>query len=163
MKNRERTTRKLHDLAPIVLLGLFALCILAVLLMGADVYGDMVRQDRQIFAHRTCAGYLSTRLRQARSTEAVTISDFGGGALVITEEIDGTDYNTQIYCYNGWLMELYAAADGDFTPADGEKLMELQALDVEKQNDLLEITLTAADGDSRELIFALNGGTTHEE
>ena len=74
MKNRERTSRKLHDLVPIVLLGLFALCILAVLLMGADVYGDMVRRDRQNFAHRTCAGYLSTRLRQARSTEAVTIS-----------------------------------------------------------------------------------------
>jgi len=163
MKNREQTTRKLHDLAPVVLLGLFALCILAVLLMGAGVYGDVVLQDRHAYAQRTCAGYLSARLRQAPSADAVAISDFGGGALVITEAIDGICYSTRIYCHNGWLMELFAAEERDFAPEDGEKLLEARALELKKQDDRLQIILIAADGSRQQLVFALDGGTAHEK
>lgn len=163
MRNTEQTTRKLYDLAPMVLLGLFALCILTVLFMGAGVYRDLVQQDRQVYAQRTCAGYLSARIRQAPSVDAVTISDFGGGALVITEEIGGTDYCTRIYCHDGWLMELYAATDGEFVPEDGEKLLEARTLELKKQDDLLEIIVTAADGSCQQLAFALDRGTYHEE
>lgn len=155
MRRTERTTRRLHHLAPLLLLGVFALSILAVLLYGAQVYSDLTRQNGEAYEDRTAAQYLSMRLRQAPSTEHISLSDFGGGALCIAESVGDETYITRVYCHDGWLRELYGAETVDFAPEDGEKLMELQELTFEIEDELLCVTVTGGSGKVQPLYFRL--------
>ena len=64
---REQNT-KLHmsALLPLVVFALFAVCVLSVLLTGANVYQRLTQRDRDSYQRRTGAQYLATRGRQAR-------------------------------------------------------------------------------------------------
>ena len=42
---------------------------------------------------------------------------------------------TRVYCYEGWIRELFSAADYRFTPGDGEKIAEMA---VDHTNDQLK-------------------------
>lgn len=66
-----------------------------------------------------------------------------------------------MYCHDGWLMELFAAEDGDFSPEDGEKLLPAQGIALELDNGLLKVMLTDAAGDVHSLY--LNGRLSHEK
>ena len=130
------------SILPVLLLpAVFALCLLGVLLTGAEVYSTLTENSASHHACRTASGYLSTRLKQSNGVYA---EDFDGvTALVFPEEVDGKTYITRIYCYNGWLRELFTAENGNFSPKDGEKLLEMDTLSVimEENRILLEFTL----------------------
>ena len=146
-------TQKHHTtgLLALLLFGLFAVCILAVLLTGGQTYRRLSERDDAAYAARTAAQYLSTRVRQA---EAVEVSSFAGlDALTLTEELEGAAYVTRIYCYDGWLRELFAAADAEMSPADGEKVLEAVELTAERQENLLTVTL-----DGQEILLHLRAG-----
>jgi len=115
---------------------------LGVLLRGAAAYRTLAARDEAAQQRRTCVQFLSTKVRQAPSAGAVSLSDFGGGALVITEELAGQTCLTRIYCHEGWLMELFTVGEGAFQPADGEKILPLEHLSFRLQNgDYLQIIL----------------------
>lgn len=158
MNTKEHRHNTITHLAALLLLGLFALCLFAVLLYGVKAYRQLTARDRQIYDSRTCAQYLATKVRQAPVAEAVALSDFAGGALVIRERLDGQDYVTRIYCHQSWLMELFTADADDFSPQDGEKLLEVQALTFGLEDGLLEISITPKDGMPRQLALFLRGG-----
>ena len=92
------------------------------------------------------------------------MADFQGcDALELTETIDGTPYITRVYCYDGYLRELFSAAEAQMTPADGEKVLEAQALTVEWMNgdggeQLLEMELTNADGTTQRVVLSVRSG-----
>lgn len=137
----KKKASKITDLLALTVFAVFAVCVLAVLLHGADGYRNLVRQGEENFRVRTAAQYVSTRVRQA---ESVTVTEFGGcDAVTIPEEIDGAAYVTRVYCFGGYLRELFCARDAALTPADGEKVMELESLHLSVDGDLL--TATAPD------------------
>lgn len=139
--------RSISSLATLLLLGVFAAGILSVLLSGAAAYRRLTERDRLAYDSRTCLQYLATKVRQAPSV--VELSGFGEAvSLVIREEIDGAAYCTRIYCHDGWLMELFTVADGDFEPRDGEKIMEARSLALTRMGDLLRVEIV--DGNGRE-------------
>ena len=116
-----------YGLAALLVLAVFAVGILGTLLGGAGIYQRLTWRDQTAFNSRTCAQYIATRVRQASGT--VEVACFGGvDALVIPESIQGETYLTRVYCYDSWLMELFAAESGSFEPQDGEKLLPAQAL-----------------------------------
>lgn len=158
MRKTDRTTRRLHQLAPLLLLAAFVLSILAVLLYGARVYSNLTRQNQVVYEERTAAQYLAMRLRQAPSADHISLSDFGDGALCIAEVVGDEMYITRIYCHDGWLWELYGAEEGDFAPEDGEKLMELQGLTFETEDELLRVSMTGSGGELQLLYFRLQAG-----
>ena len=122
-------------LLSLLLLLVFAVCVLSVLLTGADTYQTLTRRDQDSYDRRTAAQYLATRVRQADRADGIAVADFQGcDALELTETIDGTPYITRVYCYDGYLRELFSAAEAQMTPADGEKVLEAQALTGEKQS-----------------------------
>lgn len=153
MKN---TTSKITDLMALLVFALFAMCILMVLLTGADVYRDLVREGVGGFSRRTAQQYVTTRVRQAQT---IRMENFGGcDALVTAEETNGETYLTRIYCYDGWLRELYAAETADLSPEDGEKLLEAEALTLMYGEPLLRAQITLADGSCVELILSIRSG-----
>ena len=120
---REQNT-KLHmsALLPLVVFALFAVCVLSVLLTGANVYQRLAQRDRDSYQRRTGAQYLATRVRQARGP--VTVTDLQGTpALAFSQEEGGEVYTTWVYCHDGWLMELYAQPDRGLAPADGAQIL----------------------------------------
>lgn len=125
-----------------MLLSLFAVSVLGVLLAGAGVYSRLTRRDDCAYNSRTGLQYVASKVRQAPAPGAVQVGDFGGVvALAVTEQVDGADYVTRVYCYDGWLMELFCAARAEFEPRDGERLLKAQSLELEQRDGLLYVKL----------------------
>lgn len=161
MKN-VREKPKITALAALLVFCLFAVCILGVLLAGAGSYRQMTQSGEQVYEARTAAGYLTMRVHQSDRQGAVRVEDFSGiFALVLEENVEGTSYLTRIYCYDGYIRELYSRKDGTFSPEAGEKILPARELTFEMEEDLLTVSVTLDDG-SREtltLLLRSEGGT----
>jgi len=143
---------KVDNLLVLLIFGVFAVCILSVLLTGADVYRKLAARDQIGYDQRTAAQYLTTRVRQADRLGDVSIRYFEGqDALVFTEVIEGGTYQTLVYCYDGYLRELFAAAGGGFLPEDGERVLEARGLSIRQDGQLLEMELTSPSGEVQRL------------
>ncbi len=152
---------KLHitGLLALLLFAVFAVSILSVLTTGAGVYRRLAERDDTAYTQRTAERYVAAKIRQAGSGDAISVEDFRGvTALTVREEIGGIVFLTRIYCYDGHLRELFSMEGGDLTPADGESILPLAALEGECTDDRLILHLTHEDGTQRELILALRGG-----
>lgn len=157
MKNT-KGGKSVSGVAALVVFGLFAICVLGVLLTGAGAYSRLTERDAEAYDSRTCVQYLSTKVRQAAAPEGVEVGCFGDGdALYFYEDIGGEKYLTRVYCYDGWLMELFTAADGDFVPADGEKICRLQAMDISMERDLLCFSLVDGSESAVQFIRGVRG------
>lgn len=155
---QEAAKAKLTDLAAGLVFGVFALCLLLVLLTGADVYGKLVDRGQGDYTRRTATQYLATRVRQADQV-SVTVEDFDGlETIVLREQIGGSTYLTRVYCYDGWLWELFTAEGGEFSPEDGQRLTEAENLSLKLENGLLFALLRFSDGTTRELTLYLRSG-----
>lgn len=144
----EHRKRKVDNLLTLLLFGVFAVCILAVLLTGADVYRRLSHRDQLSYNRRTAAQYLTTRVRQADRLDALSVRVFGGqDSLVFTEEIDGISYETLIYCHGGYLRELFAVSGGKYLPEDGEKILAVKALSIRQDGQLLHLELAVSSGE----------------
>ena len=99
-------------LTVLLLFAVFAVCILLVLLLGADTYRGITQRGQAAYDRRTAVQYLSAKVRQAKNGGAVSLSSSGaaGDTLSLAERAGGGDYVTLIYCYDGWLRELFSAA-----------------------------------------------------
>jgi len=134
-ENRSRIT----DVLALLCLTVFALCVLLVLLTGADAYRKLVTRGEESYARRTALQYLTTRVRQA---EAVEIGEFDGcEALILSETLDGEIYTTRVYCYEGWLRELYTVPGAQVSAKAGTAILEAETLEVKLQDSLLTVTL----------------------
>lgn len=146
-------------LTALIMLALFSLSILFALLSGAGVYSRLTRQTRISYDSRTAIQYIATKVRQAIAPDAVSVSSFHGtNALRITQSVDGTDYITRIYCYDGYLMELFTIDADGFSPEDGEKILPADDLRIAYVNSLMVITLTDTHGTVRQLKLNIRNG-----
>ena len=146
---KEKRT-KMTDLLALLVFALFAVCVLAVLLTGAKVYRNVVDRGEAQFETRTTVQYVTMHVRQA---EAVEVTDFEGcDALTIPQTIDGEVYLTRIYCYEGFLRELFCAENAALSPDDGEKILPAESLHLSVEGRLLTIRI-----DDQEIFLHLSG------
>jgi len=151
--------RSISGLAALILLGVFAAGILTVLLTGARAYKGLTGRDAVSYDSRTCVQYLTTKVRQAPAPDAVVLSAFGeGDSLLLRENIDGREYWTRVYCHDGWMMELFTLADAGFAPEDGEKILPVQSLAMERSGDLLRLDVVDGNGTENTVLLTLRGG-----
>ena len=147
----------LDGLIALLLFGVFAACVLTVLLTGANAYQRLTERDQSAFNRRTCAQYVASRVRQSDQADLVSVSDFGGeSALVLLDP--GGDYVTRVYCHEGYLMELYTDVLSDMAPEDGEQILSLRALDFTLEDGLLTAVIENEDGGIEELRLSLRAG-----
>ena len=155
MKMQAKDNRIL-SLTAVLLFAVFALCVLASLLSGAEIYRSVTQRDRDSYDRRTAVQYISTRLRQADARGAVAVEEYEGlDALVLTENINGRDYSTRVYCYDGYLCELFTAADNRLEPQAGERILPLEELTLSLEQGLLTAEFTFDDGESRQASLML--------
>ena len=132
---------RITQVLALLTLTVFALCVLLVLLTGASCYRGLVDRGEDSYARRTALQYLTTRVRQA---ETVEIGEFEGcEALILEETIDGECYTTRVYCYGGWLRELYTVPGAKLPPKAGAEILEAETLELTREGSLLRVKLGA--------------------
>lgn len=65
----------------------------------------------------------------------------GCEALVLGQTIDGEVYTTHIYCYEGWLRELYAVPGAVLPPQAGSAILEAESISLKREGSLLTVEL----------------------
>ncbi len=157
---RQENDHSLNGLLAMVLFGVFAACVLSVLLTGTDAYQRLTERDQASYESRTAAQYIATRVRQADCAGGVSAGTFGDSdALELWETVGESTYVTRVYCYDGWLRELFTDAGGDFAPEDGEKVLEADSLAVTLSSfGLLTAQITSADGTVQQVVLTLRSG-----
>lgn len=154
--------RKLTDLISLVVFGIFAVCILLVLLTGAEAYRNMVNRGDAYYHRRTATQYIATRVRQSDMDQGIRVAEFSGlDCLELREEIQGEVYLTRVYCYEGYLRELFTGENGQVSPESGEKILEAREITLSLEADILRANITLPDGCVQELVLYLRskGGT----
>ena len=153
---RTRIHYHLDGLIALLLFGVFAVCVLSVLLTGASAYQRLTQRDMAAYDSRVCLQYIAARVRQADRDNGVSVEPFGGrDALILTEE---GGYATYVYWHEGYLMELYTSVDGDLAPEDGEKLMASGGLELSLEDGLLTVDITQGTGEQDTLCLSLRSG-----
>ena len=150
------TKSHIEGLLALVLFGVFALCILAVLLSGAGTYERLTKRRQEAYATRTVPQYIATKVRQADEAGAVSVGEFGGVQALELKEMPGEEeYITRIYCYDGYLRELFSSAAGSFQPGDGERILETEQVEFSLEDNCLKITVTGTDKEKTQLMLSL--------
>lgn len=152
-------TRKKSNLGSVLVLLVFAVfmvSVLLVLLTGADVVQTLTQRDQSSYNQRTAAQYITTRVRQGDQSGMICVRSFAGqDALVLTEEIDGICYETLVYCFDGYLRELFQEVGLDLEPEFGEWILPLEAFRVSDMGDYLQVALTLEDATDETLYLRL--------
>ena len=154
--------RHIVDVAFILcLMLLFVLCALSVISLGAGIYKKNIESMKDNYDHRTACAYITEKVRQSDTNGAIFVQDlFGQNALVLQEEINGTLYNTYIYDYDGYLMELYARADlNTFYPQSGQKLLEVNSFDISQESDSLFLANIVLSDGAKESVYIAKRST----
>ena len=159
MKEYTKRTRT-HVIAPLLIFTLFTSCLLFVLLSGANIYKTHTNNEKINFENRTLTQFLSTKIKQNDCADSIKTGSFDkalstdiGDTLHIIQNIDGTDYSTRIYCYEGYLCELFTEMSDDFHPADGTQIMPMESITYTVSNNLLTIDITCANSNKQTLVL----------
>jgi len=159
-------TKKQHisGVLTLLLLAVFALCLLMVLLTGAGVYQRTVERDQIGYEERTLRQYLASRVRQTDCIDAVMVSSFtyeeGEDTLSFVQDFDGEVYLTRVYVHDGYLRELFCAQEDEFLPEDGEKVLAAESVSfsLDEERRLLTAELFGADGEESVVMLHLRSG-----
>ena len=138
MMKKQPIKHQIDGLIALLLFGVFSVCILAVLLTGADAYRRLTDRDRAAFDRRTTLQYIATRVRQADTQDGVRVGEFNGVDALIFSEEDG--FITRIYCYDGSIRELYAEESIELTLEAGEPIMTAGPLGFSMADGRLTVT-----------------------
>ena len=158
MKIKEQK-RKADTVLVLVLFGVFAVCILAVLLTGADAYRRLAERDEISYDRRVAAQYLATRVRQADEAGCVAVESIDGvDVLILREEIEGEHYETRVYCYEGYLRELFAGEGEAFAAGDGEQILKAESMALSLEKQVITAEITDSDGQVQTMTLYLRSG-----
>ncbi len=145
---------KLHSIDSLFVLLLFALFIMTAMFItvsGAAAYRNASEQMEERFNKQTCISYITAKIRANNEADKITVGELEGiSALCINDNIDGLNYVTYIYQYEGTVRELFCGADISLHPSAGIALTKAKALSFEKKGGLFEIKLTDAEDKTTE-------------
>lgn len=114
----------------------YAICIMIILLTGANIYKGINDRDTAAYNNRIINQYIVNHIRQS---DDLSIEDFGDSQALVLHN-SNEDYITKIYLYNGYIMELFIPCDSDMEPEAGTKIAKAKNFDIELEDNLLEVT-----------------------
>lgn len=161
---RQSIKHSMDGMLTLLLFGVFAVCVLVVLLTGAQAYRRITERDQAAHSRRACVQYIATNVRQNDRVDGIRVENFQGMDALTFHTAPG--YITRIYCYQGHLMELYAPEGVEMLPEDGETILALQSLQMELSQGILSVTVEDEAGEISRLSLSLRsagGNVPHEE
>jgi hypothetical protein len=153
--------QKIGNVFALLIYCAFTAAILLVLMLGAQIYQGMVERNTINADQRTAISYIEAKLRHSDTLGDVYTGSFQGyvefpyiSTLYLEENYGDLTYHTMIYCYDGWLRELYCEKGLEFLPEDGMKVLPVQRLDYQEDADSGLIKITCVDNQG--ITFELN-------
>lgn len=142
---RERKS-PMNGMLLFLIYGMFALLSLFLVVIGAKVYRRVVAVGEENTSVRSSCLYVANKVRMHSGT--MSLEERGGiPVLVLSEESETGEYESQIYFYNGFLCENYQKAGVDFIPEAGERLAEIdQVVFEEEESGLLLMRILDFEG-----------------
>lgn len=143
----------------LVLFGVFSVCVLLVLLQGARSYERLTTRGQESYDERTAAQYIVTRIRQADACGCVSLGTIDGiQTLELAEVIDGENYTTRVYCYDGYIRELFCADRLSFSAQDGQSILPAKSLAFSIDGDLIAVNIVLENGEEVSFCAAIRSG-----
>lgn len=148
-----------------LLLGVFAVFSTLMVLLSAQFYRATVAQTRAHNQQRVLCSYLMNVVRGNDAADAVRVEKIDGlDVLAFGCDVGDARYETRVYCYDGYLRELFTDAEREFEPGYGERICEAQSFAPSLGADgLLELRAADGAGEEHVLHVALHGAANREE
>lgn len=154
MKNRINQKHYIDAIATLIAFTLFAVCIVIAIFLGAKEYKAVVERDGEAYAVRTCTQYIANKVHSVSSPESVSVVDIDGvSALEIAED----EFTTYIYCYDGWIRELFTLNGDSPMLSSGEKILEIQELSFTYSDGLLTAGFSYDGQGSHSTVISVRG------
>ena len=157
MSNKGNVQHSMQGVFVFVLLGLFALMSTLMVLLGAQMYRGTVDHAERNNERRVLGAYVRSMVRAEDAKGAVTVDEVDGTPLVaLYEEIEGKQYVTWIYAYDGSLYEQFTDAEYAFDPAAGTPICPVNSFAAELDGGLLTMEMVDAEDEPCTVQVALH-------
>lgn len=147
--NKGLNKHGVSSVAVLLVMSIFAVCVLMVLLTGAGSYKRLAQRDLRVYEWRTDIQYITQKIRQSDSASAVWVAPFDDktniNTLFLAETIKDRVYITRIYYYNGYIYELYSDEQAEMKPLDGNQIMQIKDVSFSCENGKINIKMTLDD------------------
>lgn len=142
-----------------LLIFIFAVSALGIVLIGGEVYKNIVASSDESFELRTGLSYIATKVRQGDRAGMIGTDTIGGlPALVIREEYDGDVFEQWIYHYDGALREAYVLGGVEIEPEDGYKVMDIASVSMDVSGNIVSISVETSGGQTASMNVGLRTG-----
>ncbi len=139
-----------------MLLGIFAIMSTLLVLLGAQAYRAVVDSAARNAEERILLSYPANKVRMNDDQDHLRVEDVDGTkTLVISQDFDGSLYETRIYCYDGWLYEVFQEHGDEIALEDGEALTQAAYFRPEIKNGLLTFEVGTPEGAQYRMNVAL--------
>lgn len=133
MNFRNEKKHVIDFIFPIALFFVFAASALIVILMSADIYGNITSKSASSFQSRTALSYLSEKIHQSDTHGNVTCGTLDGrDALIIRQQYDTDIYCTYIYEDNGILRELLIQEGASVSATAGKEITSVNSFQIKE-------------------------------
>lgn len=157
MNSDTRRNHMIDLIFPIALFFIFALCALTVLLFAARIYQSQTEASSRNYTAGTALSYISEKIHQNDSEQAVKIGEFHGREALILSYVSGEEaYDTYIYEDEEQLKELFVRHDTDADLSFGTPILEIREFSMEQREDgLLAFHCTDKHDQSASILVAI--------
>ena len=136
--------RNIDTIFVLIIFSTFAFSILMVLMLGAGIYRNVNDISREGQSEHTALAYVWTKTKNFDDADSIHVGEFNGKpALFITETIYDLEFNTIIYHYDGWIIELFSEANLDFPSGGGVRIVAIDNLLFEEDEfGIIKVTVS---------------------
>ena len=161
--NKNRLRKHNIDIMFLMILFLiFTFSAVSVLLMAINSYRHVVFANEENANTRAATAYIREKVRQHDSAECLEITDLDGITAIKMDEGEG--YALYIYYLDGYLMELEAKERSGVTADFGNKLFEINGMDISwKNNQLIEIEVEETTGEKKVVDIGIKSSLNYSE
>lgn len=144
--------------AGLFLICVFAACLFFTLASGARIYKDVSAVMEEQNTASTALGYVTEKLHQSDAAGMVSLGTLEGvPALIVSEEFDGVAYKTYVYCWNGYITELFCPGEEALLPPDGLPVIAAESLDFSRSGNLIRVDCVTAAGLETAYVALMSG------
>lgn len=146
------TVHRVSGLMVFLLLAMLALFSMIAVMLGIQIYNNVVETSETNSAVRTSLAYVASKVRANDAAGMIELRNIDGiDVIVLGNDSHGQQYNTYIYYQNGALREYYINAEEDFNPIYGTIIVEVPQFSVDFDGELFRFSVTDANGQQHEM------------
>ncbi len=150
-RNTGNHGQMINVLFTMLLFLVFVLCALFTVLIGGQVYENINIRSQDNYTGSVALQYVANKVRQGDREGAVRVTNVEGtDVLEIASGLEGGNYVSWIYYYDGSICELFSDPADGLGLADGLKIVACSGFNVSQSSDgrLIHIATEGEEGGS---------------